>query len=424
MHAIESGRALDELVAQARAAVQAEWAVVDEIERTNQKRVLTAFWEERIGEQHFAGSTGYGANDIGRAALERLFARVFGGEAALVRPQIASGTHAISACLFGVLRPGDHVVSASGAPYETLQQVIRGPRPTALVNMGIEYDEVPLTAEGDVDVDGVLAALKPNTRLVMLQRSRGYAWRPALSVERLGQVIRAVKKARPDIVCFVDNCYGEFVEPWEPPHAGADLIAGSLIKNAGGGIAPAGGYIVGKAELVAMAADRVTAPGLGAKLGPTLGVSRDLFFGLFQAPHVVAEALRGAMLVGRLFADLGYEVSPRPGERRSDIVQAIRLEDERALRAFCAAVQSAGPVDSFVVPEPGAVPGYDIPIVMAGGTFVQGSSIELSADGPMRPPYYVFVQGGLSRVHVEIALERVLQSLWQAGYLRHPAQTY
>lgn len=424
MHAIESGRALDELVAQARAAVQAEWAVVDEIERTNQKRVLTAFWEERIGEQHFAGSTGYGANDIGRAALERLFARVFGGEAALVRPQIASGTHAISACLFGVLRPGDHVVSASGAPYETLQQVIRGPRPTALVNMGIEYDEVPLTAEGDVDVDGVLAALKPNTRLVMLQRSRGYAWRPALSVERLGQVIRAVKKARPDIVCFVDNCYGEFVEPWEPPHAGADLIAGSLIKNAGGGIAPAGGYIVGKAELVAMAADRVTAPGLGAKLGPTLGVSRDLFFGLFQAPHVVAEALRGAMLVGRLFADLGYEVSPRPGERRSDIVQAIRLEDEGALRAFCAAVQSAGPVDSFVVPEPGAVPGYDIPIVMAGGTFVQGSSIELSADGPMRPPYYVFVQGGLSRVHVEIALERVLQSLWQAGYLRHPAQTY
>lgn len=424
MHAIESGRALDELVAQARAAVQAEWAVVDEIERTNQKRVLTAFWEERIGEQHFAGSTGYGANDIGRAALERLFARVFGGEAALVRPQIASGTHAISACLFGVLRPGDHVVSASGAPYETLQQVIRGPRPTALVNMGIEYDEVPLTAEGDVDVDGVLAALKPNTRLVMLQRSRGYAWRPALSVERLGQVIRAVKKARPDIVCFVDNCYGEFVEPWEPPHAGADLIAGSLIKNAGGGIAPAGGYIVGKAELVAMAADRITAPGLGAKLGPTLGVSRDLFFGLFQAPHVVAEALRGAMLVGRLFADLGYEVSPRPGERRSDIVQAIRLEDERALRAFCAAVQSAGPVDSFVVPEPGAVPGYDIPIVMAGGTFVQGSSIELSADGPMRPPYYVFVQGGLSRVHVEIALERVLQSLWQAGYLRHPAQTY
>lgn len=424
MHAIESGRALDELVAQARAAVQAEWAVVDEIERTNQKRVLTAFWEERIGEQHFAGSTGYGANDIGRAALERLFARVFGGEAALVRPQIASGTHAISACLFGVLRPGDHVVSASGAPYETLQQVIRGPRPTALVNMGIEYDEVPLTAEGDVDVDGVLAALKPNTRLVMLQRSRGYAWRPALSVERLGQVIRAVKKARRDIVCFVDNCYGEFVEPWEPPHAGADLIAGSLIKNAGGGIAPAGGYIVGKAELVAMAADRVTAPGLGAKLGPTLGVSRDLFFGLFQAPHVVAEALRGAMLVGRLFADLGYEVSPRPGERRSDIVQAIRLEDEGALRAFCAAVQSAGPVDSFVVPEPGAVPGYDIPIVMAGGTFVQGSSIELSADGPMRPPYYVFVQGGLSRVHVEIALERVLQSLWQAGYLRHPAQTY
>lgn len=418
------GESFAELVARAREAVRDEWAAVDEIERHNQKRVLTAFWEERIGEEHFAGSTGYGANDIGRAALERLFARVFGGEAALVRPQIASGTHAISACLFGVLRPGDHLLSASGAPYETLQQVIRGPRPTALVRLGVEYDEVPLTPTGDVDVEAVLAALKPNTRMVLLQRSRGYSWRPALSVERLGEVIRAVKRVRPDVVCFVDNCYGEFVEPWEPPHVGADLIAGSLIKNAGGGIAPAGGYIVGKAELVAMAADRVTAPGLGVKLGPTLGVSRDLFFGLFQAPHVVAEALRGAILVGRVFAELGYEVSPRPGERRSDIVQAIRLDDEGALRSFCAAVQSAGPVDSHVTPEPGPVPGYDVPIIMAGGTFVQGSSIELSADGPMRPPYYVFVQGGLSRVHAEIALERVLDRLQRDGYLRHPAQTY
>src|SRR5690606_10616830 len=252
-----------------------------------QRRVLTAFQAERVGEEHFAGSTGYGANDIGRRTLERLFARVVGAEDALVRPQIASGTHAISACLFGVLRAGDHVLSASGPPYERLQQVIRGPRPTAVTAQGIEYDEAPLADDGSVNLDAVLARLKPNTRMVMLQRSRGYSWRPALTVTELGRVIAAVKRARPDVVCFVDNCYGEFVEPFEPTHAGADLIAGSLIKNAGGGIAPAGGYIAGKAELVAMAADRITAPGLGAKLGPTLGVSRDLFFGLFQAPHVV-----------------------------------------------------------------------------------------------------------------------------------------
>lgn len=415
---------VDKLIAQAREAVQDEWAAVDQIERYNQKRVLDAFHAERVGEEHFAGSTGYGANDIGRETLERLFARVFGAESALVRPQIASGTHAISACLFGVLRPGDHVLSASGPPYETLQQVIRGPRPTALTAQRIEYDEVPLTEDGDVDVEAVLAALKPNTRMIMLQRSRGYTFRPALTVARLGRVISAVKKVRPDVVCFVDNCYGEFVEAFEPTHAGADLIAGSLIKNAGGGVAPAGGYIAGKAELVSMAADRITAPGLGSKLGPTLGVTRDMFFGLFQAPHAVAEALRGAMLVGQLFHTLGYEVAPKPGEQRSDIVQAIRLDDEGSLRAFCAAVQSAGPVDSYVTPEPGAVPGYDVPVVMAGGTFVQGSSIELSADGPMRPPYYVFVQGGLSRMHVEIALGTVLRRLVEEGYLREEVPAY
>lgn len=415
---------LHELLARTREAVQDEWAGVDLIERHNTARVLAAFQEERVGEEHFAGSTGYGANDVGRETLEAVFARVFGTEAALVRPQIASGTHAISACLFGVLRPGDHVISASGAPYETLQQVIRGDRPTALTAQAVEYDEVPLTADGDVDVDAVVAALRPNTRMVMLQRSRGYTWRPALSVARLADVVAAVKRSRPDIVCFVDNCYGEFVDAYEPSHAGADLIAGSLIKNPGGGLAPAGGYVAGKAELVALAADRITAPGLGSKLGPTLDVSRYLFFGLFQAPHVVAEALRGAMFVGRLFHSLGYAVAPTPGEPRNDIVQAIRLDDEQVLQTFCAAVQSAGPVDSYVTPMPGAVPGYDVPVVMAGGTFVQGSSIELSADGPMRPPFNVFVQGGLSRVHVELAMGIVLQRLQAAGYLREPAQTY
>lgn len=413
-----------DIVEQAREQVQPIWAAIDKVERHNVERVLQAFRAERIGDQHFAGSTGYGSNDSGRDALEALFANVFGAEAALVRPQIASGTHAISACLFGVLRPGDHLLSAAGAPYDTLQQVITGSRPTALKAQGVMYSEAALTDDGDVDVDAVLRALRPETRLVLLQRSRGYTWRPAISVQRLGEVITAVKQRRPDVVCFVDNCYGEFVEPFEPTHAGADLIAGSLIKNAGGGIAPAGGYIVGKQELVEQAADRITAPGLGAKLGPMLQTSRDLFYGLFQAPSVVAEAVRSAVLVGATFQALGYEVSPLPDEPRSDVVQAIRLSGGDELLAFCAAVQSAGPVDSYVTPVPGPVPGYDDPVVMAGGTFIQGSSIEWSADGPMREPYTVFVQGGLHREHVHVGITIVLQALQKAGYLRDLSVTY
>lgn len=412
------------VVEAARQKVQSQWAAIDQIERHNMQRVLQAFHTEQIGDQHFAGSTGYGSNDRGRDALEALFADVFGAEAALVRPLIASGTHAISASLFGLLRPGDHIVSAIGPPYDTLQQVITGDRPTSLKALGVTYSEAALAEDGDVDIDGVLAALRPETRVVLLQRSRGYTWRPAVSVARLGEVIRAVKQQRPDIICFVDNCYGEFVEPFEPTHAGADLIAGSLIKNAGGGVAPAGGYIVGKRELVERAADRITAPGLGAKLGPMLHGSRDFFFGLFQGPAVVAEALRGAVLTAQVFHDLGYDVSPLPDEVRADVVQAIRLSGGEELLTFCRAVQSAGPVDSYVTPVPGPVPGYDDPVVMAGGTFIQGSSIEWSADGPMREPYTVFVQGGLHREHVHIGLTIVLESLHKAGYVQQRAITY
>lgn len=412
------------MVDRAREKVQSSWAAIDVIERHNVGRVLQAFHNNQIGDQHFAGSTGYGSNDRGRDALEAVFADVFGAEAALVRPLIASGTHAISACLFGLLKPGDHVLSAAGPPYDTLQQVIIGDRPTALKAQGVTYDEAPLTEEGDVDVDGVLARLRPETRLVLLQRSRGYTWRPAISVARLGEVIRAVKQTRPDVICFVDNCYGEFVEPFEPTHAGADIIAGSLIKNAGGGVAPAGGYIVGRKKLVEQAADRITAPGLGAKLGPMPQGAREFLFGLFQAPSVVAEALRGAVLTARLFHDLGYEVSPLPEEERSDIVQAIRVSGPEELLAFCRAVQSAGPVDSYVIPEPGPVPGYDDPVVMAGGTFIQGSSIEWSADGPMREPYTVFVQGGLHREHVHVGLTIVLETLRESGYIRQNAEPY
>lgn len=404
--------------------MQSQWAAIDEIERHNVRRVLQAFHAEHIGEQHFAASTGYGSNDSGRDALEALFAAVFGAEAAIVRPLIASGTHAISASLFGLLRPGDHIVSAVGPPYDTLQQVIVGDRPTSLKAQGVTYSEADLAPDGDVDIDSVLAALRPETRVVLLQRSRGYTWRPAVSVQRLSEVMQAVKQERPDVICFVDNCYGEFVEPFEPSHAGADLIAGSLIKNAGGGIAPAGGYIVGKKDLVERAADRITAPGLGAKLGPMISGSRDFFFGLFQAPSVVAEALRSAVLVAQVFHDLGYEVSPSVDEARSDVVQAIRLSGPDELLTFCRAVQSAGPVDSYVTPEPGPVPGYDDPVVMAGGTFIQGSSIEWSADGPMREPYTVFVQGGLHREHVHIGLTKVLSALQKEGYLREKSATY
>jgi len=411
----------ERMVDRARERVEAQWAAIAAQERRNLQKVLAAFHAARVSEEHFAGSTGYGYHDIGRKALEQVYAQVFGAEAALVRPQIASGTHAISACLFGLLRPGDHLLSASGQPYETLQQVIAGPRPTSLTALGVEYSWVPLVGEGeragDVDVAAVLAALRPNTRVVLLQRSRGYTWRPALSVSRIGEIIEAVKARRPDVVCFVDNCYGEFVEDLEPPQVGADLIAGSLIKNPGGGLAPAGGYIAGRADLVSLAADRVTAPGLGDAVGPTLRVNRDLFYGFFQAPHVVAEALCGAVLAAAVFDALGFPVSPGPDDPRADVVQAIRLGNPDALRLFCRVVQQCGPVDAHVTPVPGEMPGYTVPILMAGGTFIQGSSIELSADAPMRPPYDVYLQGGLSREHVHIALIRIIEQFSHAGYL-------
>ncbi|MBO8140968.1 MAG: methionine gamma-lyase family protein [Firmicutes bacterium] len=412
------------MVARARVEVQSQWAAIDEIERHNQTKVLKAFHAARVSEEHFAGSTGYGYHDRGREVLEEVYARVFGAEAALVRPQIASGTHAISACLFAVLRPGDHLLSASGPPYDTLQQVIAGDRSTALTALGVEYSAVPLTPDGHVDVPAVLQALRPNTRMVMLQRSRGYAWRPAIPVNRIGEIISAVKSEKPDVVCFVDNCYGEFVETLEPPQVGADLIAGSLIKNPGGGVAPSGGYVAGRAALVSLVADRLTAPGLGDRVGPTLGVNRQLLFGFFQAPHTVAEALRGAVLCAQVFESLGLAVSPGPKDPRADLVQAIRLGNPDMVQLFCRAVQSSGPVDAHVRPVPSAVPGYDVPVIMAGGTFVQGSSMEWSADAPMRPPYDVFVQGGLSREHVHIALSIVIEQFARAGYLPVQAPAY
>lgn len=399
---------LSDVLLQAVERARPVWARIDALRLQNQHKVLQAFRRNAISEYHLFGTTGYGYNDPSREALGRVYADVFHAEAAMVQPQLISGTHAISACLFGVLRPGDHLLSISGAPYETLQRVINGPGRRSLVAWGIEYEEVPLLEDGGIDIEASLAALRPETRMVMLQRSCGYSIRRALTIEQIAEATRAIHAARPDICVFVDNCYGEFVEELEPTAVGVDLMAGSLIKNPGGTLAPAGGYIAGRPEYVKAAADAVTAPGLGNKMGPTLGVGRILLQGLFMAPHIVGEALMGATVASALFESLGYKVLPSVDDPRSDIVQIVCLEDPELLLAVCRAVQSASPVDSMVRPEPGDLPGYDVPVVMAAGTFVQGSSLELSADGPIRPPYAVFMQGGASKEHVILALQTIL----------------
>jgi cystathionine beta-lyase family protein involved in aluminum resistance len=393
--------------------IRPKWDEIEDIKLANQARVLAAFQEHHVSEYHFAGSTGYGYNDSGREAIEALYAQIFGGEAALVRPQLVSGTHAIATCLAALLEPGDELISLTGAPYDTLQQVIgiKGDLPQSLVRQGISYKEVPLDESGRWDRKGILSTLSPAAKMVMIQRSRGYSWRPALSIDDIGAMVSLVKEISPEIIIFVDNCYGEFVETLEPCHVGADLIAGSLIKNPGGGLVAGGGYAVGAAHLIDRVADRMTAPGLGSKLGPTFGLNRWILQGLWMAPHVVGEALAGAVLAARVMEDLGYAVSPRWNEVRGDIVQAVMMSTEEELLAFCQGVQAASPIDSFVQPVPGDMPGYEDPVIMAGGTFIQGSSIELSADGPLRAPYTAYLQGGLCKEHVELALRQVLESL-------------
>ncbi len=381
-------------------------------------RVLEAFRRARVSEEDFTASTGYGYNDTGREKLEGLYASVFGGEMALVRPQLVSGTHAISCCLFGALRPGQKILAVTGPPYDTLQKVIGGPgQRGTLQDFDIGFDNVnviePVLAR---DRQGVLSALKPflpdeRVRLLYLQRSRGYSLRPALTMEDLHFLLPLLKEANPRAVLFVDNCYGEFVEEEEPLMAGADLIAGSLIKNPGGGLAPSGGYVVGTGNLVEQAAGRLTAPGLGRELGPTLGTNRLLIQGLFLAPHFVGEALKGALFAACLFESLGFEVRPRVQEPRGDIVQAILLKEPDLLQEFCRLIQAYSPVDSHALPVPGPVPGYQREIIMAAGTFVQGSSLELSADAPLDPPYAVYLQGGLSYPHTRAALTAAAAAL-------------
>ena len=375
--------------------------------------VLAAMAAERVGTQHFASVSGYGHGDQGRDTLDRVFARVLQAEAAAVRLQFVSGTHAITAALFGVLRPGDRLLALTGRPYDTLEEVIglRGNGMGSLADFGIVYDELPLTPAGLVDEAKLDTALSVPTRMVLIQRSCGYSWRPSLGVRAIAQLCERVKSLQADCLCFVDNCYGELVQDLEPTAVGADLIAGSLIKNLGGTIAPAGGYVAGQRQLVEQACCRLTAPGIGSEGGSSFDLNRLLFQGLFLAPQMVAEALIGAELVATVFANLGYAVSPKPGEGRSDVIQAVRLGSAEALKAVCRAFQSASPVGSYLDPVPAPMPGYATDLVMAGGTFIDGSTSEFSADAPLREPFVLFCQGGSHHAHAALALERALPAL-------------
>ncbi len=380
------------------------------------RNVLTACRDRRLGPHHFAGTSGYGHDDLGRDTFDQLFAQVLGAEAAIARVQFVSGTHAITCALFGALRPGDELLAIAGPPYDTLEEVIglRGLGQGSLLDFGIHYRQLELTQTGSVDWDALETAIWDKTRVALIQRSCGYSWRPSLAIADIAKIVRLVKAQNPNTICFVDNCYGEFVEALEPPAVGADLIAGSLIKNPGGTIVPAGGYVAGNPELVEAAACRLTAPGIGRRGGPSLDVNRLLFQGLFLAPQMVGEALKSAHLIAQVFDQLGYPVNPRPQAPRHDTIQAVRLESADKLIAFCRALQQHSPVGSYLDPVPATMPGYASSLVMAGGTFIDGSTAEFSADAPLREPYIVFCQGGTHWTHTAIALEAAIEAVGPA----------
>lgn len=391
---------------------------VDEIAEINQLKVLKAMQKNKVSDIHFAASSGYGYNDLGRDTLEAVYADVFHTEAALVRPAILCGTHALTVALFGNLRPGDEVLSPVGKPYDTLDGVI-GITPTAgsLAEYGVTYAQVDLLPDFSFDYEGIKAAIGDKTKLVTIQRSKGYAVRPTFSVEKIGELISFIKKIKPEIICMVDNCYGEFVEEFEPSDVGADMVVGSLIKNPGGGLAPIGGYIAGKEKYVDMASYRMSCPGLGKEIGASLGLNQALFQGLFMAPTVTAGAVKGAIFAANVYESLGFDVLPDSKEDRYDIIQAVSLKSGERLKAFCEGIQAAAPVDSFVTPEPWDMPGYNDQVIMAAGAFVQGSSIELSADGPMREPYAAYFQGGLTFNHAKFGIMMSLQKIFEKGLL-------
>ena len=395
---------------------------IDRVAEHGQMKVLDAMRRERVSAMHFAATTGYGYDDAGRGALERVYADIFRTEAALVRPQIACGTHALAVALSANLLPGDELLSPVGAPYDTLEEVI-GIRESrcSLKEYGVSYAQVDLLPDGGFDYDAIRSAINGRTKLITIQRSKGYATRPSFSMGQIGELISFCKSVKPDVKVLVDDCYGEFVETREPSEVGADMVAGSLIKNPGGGLAPAGGYICGTRECVERCAYRLSAPGLGQEVGANLGLMPALFQGLFLAPTVVAGALKGAVFAAGLYEPLGFPCVPGAGEDRHDIIQAIELGSPEAMSAFCKGIQSAAPVDSYVTPEPWAMPGYDDPVIMAAGAFIQGSSIELSADGPIRPPYAVYFQGGLTWYHAKLGMLLSLQRLIDLGIAHLPS---
>lgn len=388
------------------------FAHIEDVAEQNTLKVLDAMRECRVSDAHFNTTTGYAYDDIGRGKLEELYARVFGAERALVRTQFVSGTHALATVLLGILRPGDELVSLTGKPYDTMQTVIGydNPSPGSLKEFGVLYNELPMI-DGRVDMAGIKNVITPKTKMVEIQRSRGYSMRNPLSIADIEAITDEVHRIKPDCICFVDNCYGEFVDCQEPTQVGADIMAGSLIKNPGGGIAPTGGYIVGRSDLVELASYRLTAPGMGDELGASLANNRLLFQGFFLAPHVVSQAIKGALFAAGMFAKLGYKTLPLPTDVRGDIIQAIELGSAEKLIAFCGGIQKYSPVDSFAAPEPWDMPGYADKIIMAAGTFVQGASIEFSADGPLRAPYNVYLQGGLTFEHAVIGILGAAQAV-------------
>ena len=393
---------------------------IDTVKEFNQYKVIAAMQEHNVSDSHFAGTTGYGYDDRGREVLEAVYSSVFKAEDALVRHQIVAGTQAIALCLYGNLRPGDELLSVTGKPYDTLEEVIgiRGDDAGSLKEFGIEYRQLDLLEDGSINYDGIKEVMSEKTKMVLIQRSRGYSWRNSIKIREIRRTVELIKEINSNVIVMVDNCYGEFTEAEEPIEAGADLLAGSLIKNPGGGLAPSGGYIAGKKKYVQNAAYRLTTPGLGKKVGPTLGNNRLLFQGLFLAPHVVAESLKGAVFTAAVMQRLGYVTSPGPTQIRSDIIQAIKFNNPESMIAFCQGIQKGSPVDSFVTPEPWDMPGYDSPVIMAAGAFIQGSSIELSADAPLKPPYTAYMQGGLVYEHVKLGVMTALKYMQERKLVR------
>ena len=405
-----------EIIKNAEKQLREQFEIIEDIRDLNQKKVLEAFINNRVAPEHFYTVSGYGHDDMGRETLDKVFAEVFKAEKAIARIHFASGTHTLACCLFGCLRPGDKLISVAGAPYDTMQEVIGtagddATKEDSLIAHGILYEEIPLLNETEIDFETLEKRIDKSSTMVLIQRSKGYSTRKSLSIDVIKEICKTVKSKNPDCICFVDNCYGEFVEDKEPIEAGADLIAGSLIKNPGGGIVEAGGYIAGKARLVDKSANRLTAPGIGCEGGAMLNQHRLIFQGLFMAPSVVCDAVKGAVLAAKIFDEIGYDSSPKFNEKRTDIIQNITFNAPEPLEKFCRTIQSLSPVNGYVTPIPEYIPGYEDIVIMAGGTFIEGSTIELSADGPMRAPYVAYMQGGLNYAHVKIALSKIIDNV-------------